>query len=93
MLVYTGIMFKDISPFWQCLRRNLIHVGSKHIVRRYFEISAYLVLILFRYKCSYHHCSMYAAYFVLSFCKNICQSDQHNSSCCIGNILLQQVLI
>ena len=43
---------------------------------RYFEISAYLALILFRYKCSYHHCSMYTAYFVRSLCKNICKSDQ-----------------
>ena len=30
------------------------------------EIATYLVLILFRHKCSCQHCSMYAAYFVLS---------------------------
>ena len=62
-------LFGNILGIIWCI---LLHVGSKHIVRRYFEISAYLVLILLRYKCNYHHCSMYAAYFVLSFCKTIC---------------------
>ena len=114
---------KIFPLFGNILRYNLMHVWSKHIMRRYFEISAYLVLILFSYKCSYHHCSIFAGYFVLSFCKNICQANvtvrhhrsalvaqwlEHwvcnpgvasssltigNSSCCIRNILLQQVLI
>ena len=75
MLTYTRITFKDISPFWQYLRHNLMRFTARQFLayrKKGYEIATYLVLILFRHKCSCQHCSMYAAYFVLSFSKIIC---------------------
>ena len=66
---------KIFPPFLQYLRHNLMHFTACQFQayrKKGSEIATYLVLIIFRHKCSCQHCSMYAAYFVLSFSKIIC---------------------
>ena len=73
-LAIQELCLKIFHLFENISRHNLMHftAGQSIIGRRQFEISAYLVLVLFTYKYSSHHCSVYASYIVLSFCKNNC---------------------
>ena len=53
---------KIFPLFGNILRHNLMHFTACLIsayCEKILEIFAYLVLISFRYNCSYHHCSMY----------------------------------